>query len=91
MVQSFFSGEARVALEEYQERKVRLHGGPSPKYLLNTLGAANLGCWSLFVSRLVLKLCRKETAVALTMVITVPFFWYTVVLVGTFGSPSPSR
>ena len=46
----------------------------------------------LFFSVLILKLRRKEIAVVLTIVITVPFFCCcTGVLVGTFGILSPSR
>ena len=31
---------------------------------MNTLGAATLGLWVLFISGLMLKMCRKEIAVA---------------------------
>jgi NhaP-type Na+/H+ or K+/H+ antiporter len=53
---------------------------------MNTLGAATLSLVFLFFSVLVLRLCRKEMVVVLTIVITVPFFcYYTAVLVGTSG------
>ena len=53
---------------------------------MNTLGAATLSLLFLFFSVLVLRMCRKEMVVVLTIVITVPFFcYYTAVLVGTSG------
>ena len=53
---------------------------------VQTVGAATLGLCFLFGGLLVLKLCRKETPVVVTVVITVPFFcFYTATIVGTSG------
>merc|ERR1719383_1515011 len=54
--------------------------------LENTFGAAALGLCFLFGGLLILKLCRKEMPVVVTVIVTVPFFcFYTATVVGTSG------
>eukprot|EP00931_Biecheleriopsis_adriatica_P007107 TRINITY_DN108421_c0_g1_i1.p1 TRINITY_DN108421_c0_g1~~TRINITY_DN108421_c0_g1_i1.p1 ORF type:complete len:715 (-),score=130.41 TRINITY_DN108421_c0_g1_i1:20-1843(-) len=53
---------------------------------MQTLGAMALGLCFLFGAFLVLKLCRKEMSVVLTIIITVPFMcFYAATLVDTSG------
>jgi NhaP-type Na+/H+ or K+/H+ antiporter len=54
--------------------------------IVNILGAAALGLFYCFVTVMVLRLCRKEMPVVVSIIVVAPFFcYYTAVLLGTSG------